>query len=155
MSFGETTLIPSRPFLKVPGLGLSTWVQAAPSQCRINVCQPLYPAVPTAHTSPGPATATPLRTPQSISGVGTMFHCVPSHRNASGLLPADPTAHTSLGDAAATPYRLLLRPGTLRLTAVLQVVPFQCIVKVCSGEPTVVLPTAHTSLGPATATPRK
>ena len=66
---------------------------------------------------------------------------------------AVPTAQTSLEPAAEIALRIPFSGG---LAATVQVVPFQCSIRVCSKAcASVYSPTAHASDGPTAATPER
>src|SRR5450432_2043019 len=117
--------------------GLGTTLQAAPSQCIVNV---EAPARPTAHTSSAAIPCTAYRTPPGTAGVEAIVMASPSQCSTNGSLllsdPDCPTAHTSWREIALIPQREFGNPSqTFGLGTANHFVPFQYSTRVCSVSP--------------------
>src|SRR5215472_7868329 len=163
MSAPETMAAPFSP-LSVPGLGLATTLQLVPFQCSASVC-PVPAALrkrPTAHTSVAEtaAAAARLLNPVLALGLATALQLVPFQCSIRvcvaplALGRKSPTAQTSPAETAVTPFSSLFCVLALGLGTTLQLVPFQCSMRVWDGPKpeTTKLPTAHTSWAETAAT---
>src|SRR5215467_9414719 len=123
-----------------PGLGVGTFFQAEPFQCRIRVwkAMPLEYS-PAAQTSPAEVTATLVRKLLWDAlpglGLGTRFQAVPFQCRIRvwKAVPSEysPTAHALPAELAATPRSWLVRvgpPGS-GLGTCFHAVPFQCRIR--------------------------
>src|SRR5215510_1705355 len=135
MSLAEVPEIPFRiRYPSLGGNGKETLLQLVPFQCRM-LCSP------TAQTSfeETPSTAfkmLPLYVPGL--GLGIMPQLVPfqcSVNVCKGIEPGSPewpTAHMSLAEMAATPFNTTqVFPAGFGLATTLQLLPFQCSIRVC------------------------
>jgi hypothetical protein len=106
------------PLGEPAGLGLGTWVQAVPSQCKIRVRQ--APVEPTAQALTREVAATPLSEAAGPAGLGTCLQAVPSQRK---VLPA---VQALRAEVAATPVRRPIDRAGLSF----QAVPSQCWIRI-------------------------
>jgi hypothetical protein len=96
----------------VPGLGLGTWDQTVPFQCRMSVCELGVRSAPTAQASVADRAVTPfsLSIAEPGLGLGTWDQAVPFQRRVSvwqaetGTLQYCPTVQASAGESALTPF---------------------------------------------------
>lgn len=131
------------------GLGLGTFFQLLPFQCRTSVLLPKperLMVAPTAQTLVAEIASTACRALRAGAGLDTCFHVLPFHRSirALDLLPqpfVQPTAQALRAETTATPLRLLFAgPG---LGVRFQELPFQCRISVLGLEKLPAEPTAQ------------
>src|SRR5690242_4555654 len=103
MLVAETALIPKRSLNTLPGLGLGSWVQAIPFQCKIRVWSaPPLLSKPTAQTLHGDSIATASSSLSEVPGLGG---CVPvqlsQEETALAGTPAPMSRPTDISGAAS------------------------------------------------------